>query len=79
MATLLATGIGLPEASERLRVRHETARSRLKAVFLKTGATTQAPPDTDADPAEHRARARHGEPLLRNPRPTLNQSNRSAV
>lgn len=42
LATLLATGIGLPEASERLRVRHETARSQLKAVFLKTGATTQA-------------------------------------
>jgi DNA-binding CsgD family transcriptional regulator len=42
LASLLATGMGLPEASERLRVRHETARSQLKAVFLKTGASTQA-------------------------------------
>lgn len=42
LASLLATGMGLPEASERLHVRHETARSQLKAVFLKTGASTQA-------------------------------------
>lgn len=42
LAALLATGMGLPEASERLRVRHETARSQLKAVFLKTGTGTQA-------------------------------------
>ncbi|AJG18067.1 helix-turn-helix transcriptional regulator [Cupriavidus basilensis] len=42
LASLLATGMGLPEASERLNVRHETARSQLKAVFLKTGASTQA-------------------------------------
>ncbi|WP_420997749.1 helix-turn-helix transcriptional regulator [Cupriavidus sp. 30B13] len=42
LAVLLATGMGLPEASERLRVRHETARSQLKAVFLKTGTGTQA-------------------------------------
>ncbi|GAB7550299.1 helix-turn-helix transcriptional regulator [Cupriavidus sp. CuC1] len=42
LASLLATGMGLPEASERLSVRHETARSQLKAVFLKTGASTQA-------------------------------------
>ncbi|MGO4331956.1 helix-turn-helix transcriptional regulator [Cupriavidus sp. 2TAF22] len=42
LASLLATGMGLPEASERLRVRHETARSQLKAIFLKTGTSTQA-------------------------------------
>ncbi len=42
LASLLTTGMGLPEASERLGVRHETARSQLKAVFLKTGTGTQA-------------------------------------
>lgn len=42
LATLLTTGIGLPEASARLAIRHETARSQLKAIFNKTETGTQA-------------------------------------
>ena len=38
----LATGEGLPEASRQMRIRHETARTQLKAIFLKTGCTSQA-------------------------------------
>ena len=42
VATALAGGQGLPEASEYLRIRHETARTQLKAVFHKTGTGSQA-------------------------------------
>ncbi|WER46558.1 helix-turn-helix transcriptional regulator [Cupriavidus sp. WKF15] len=42
LATALATGQGLPEVSEQLRIRHETARTQLKAVFHKTGTGSQA-------------------------------------
>jgi DNA-binding CsgD family transcriptional regulator len=42
LATCIAAGQGLPEASLQLHVRHETARSQLKAVFIKTGTTSQA-------------------------------------
>ncbi|RDK07924.1 helix-turn-helix transcriptional regulator [Cupriavidus lacunae] len=42
LATLLTAGIGLPEASARLGIRHETARSQLKAIFNKTETGTQA-------------------------------------
>ncbi|WP_432261883.1 helix-turn-helix transcriptional regulator [Cupriavidus sp. TMH.W2] len=42
LATLLTAGIGLPEACARLGIRHETARSQLKAVFNKTATGTQA-------------------------------------
>ncbi|MCY1257614.1 hypothetical protein D9M68_82260 [compost metagenome] len=38
----LATGQGLPEASQQLNIRHETARTQLKAVFHKTGCNSQA-------------------------------------
>jgi len=38
----LATGEGLPEASRQMRVRHETVRTQLKSIFLKTGCTSQA-------------------------------------
>ncbi|TPQ35516.1 MULTISPECIES: helix-turn-helix transcriptional regulator [Cupriavidus] len=42
VATALAGGQGLPEASEQLRIRHETARTQLKSVFQKTGTGSQA-------------------------------------
>jgi len=42
LASRLATGEGLPEAAQNMRIRHETARTQLKAVFLKTGCTSQA-------------------------------------
>ncbi|ODV41957.1 hypothetical protein AWV79_00125 [Cupriavidus sp. UYMMa02A] len=42
LAAALANGQGLPEASEQLRIRHETARTQLKAVFHKTGTGSQA-------------------------------------
>lgn len=42
LATQLATGQGLPEASQQLNIRHETARTQLKAVFHKTGVNSQA-------------------------------------
>ena len=38
----LATGEGLPEASRQMRIRHETARTQLMAIFLTTGCTSQA-------------------------------------
>ncbi|WP_019449485.1 helix-turn-helix transcriptional regulator [Cupriavidus sp. BIS7] len=37
----LATGEGLPEASRHLHIQHETARTQLKSIFLKTGCTSQ--------------------------------------
>lgn len=42
LAARLATGEGLPEASRQLCIRHETARTQLKSIFLKTGCTSQA-------------------------------------
>ncbi|MFS8981045.1 helix-turn-helix transcriptional regulator [Cupriavidus necator] len=42
LATLLTAGVGLPEASARLAIGHETARSQLKAIFNKTETGTQA-------------------------------------
>ena len=42
LATLLTTGIGLPEACEQLAIRRETSRTQLKSVFHKTGTRTQA-------------------------------------
>lgn len=42
LVSRLATGDGLPEASRQMRIRHETARSQLKSIFLKTGCTSQA-------------------------------------
>ncbi|SDC47271.1 DNA-binding transcriptional regulator, CsgD family [Cupriavidus sp. YR651] len=42
LATRLATGEGLPDASRQLRIRHETARTQLKSIFLKTGCGSQA-------------------------------------
>lgn len=42
VAVALAHGQGLPEAAAQLNVRHETARSQLKAVFVKTGVASQA-------------------------------------
>ncbi|MNW20108.1 hypothetical protein D3C71_2203510 [compost metagenome] len=42
LATRLACGEGLPEASRQMRIRHETARTQLKSIFLKTGCGSQA-------------------------------------
>lgn len=42
LATLLTTGVGLPEACEQLAIRRETSRTQLKSVFHKTGTRTQA-------------------------------------
>jgi DNA-binding CsgD family transcriptional regulator len=42
LASLLTTGIGLPEACERLNIRRETSRTQLKSIFTKTGTGTQA-------------------------------------
>ncbi|MNL84367.1 Bacterial regulatory protein, luxR family [compost metagenome] len=42
LATHLAGGQGLPEVSQQLNIRHETARTQLKAVFHKTGTNSQA-------------------------------------
>lgn len=42
LASRLATGEGLPEAARQMRIRHETARTQLKSIFLKTGCTSQA-------------------------------------
>ncbi|NSX02205.1 helix-turn-helix transcriptional regulator [Cupriavidus gilardii] len=42
LATLLTTGIGLPEACEQLQIGRETSRTQLKAVFIKTGTNSQA-------------------------------------
>lgn len=42
LATLLTTGIGLPEACEQLGIRRETSRTQLKSIFTKTGTGTQA-------------------------------------
>ncbi|SCU76769.1 Transcriptional regulator, LuxR-family [Cupriavidus necator] len=42
LATVLTAGIGLPEACARLGIRHETARSQLKAIFNKTETGSQA-------------------------------------
>ncbi len=42
LASRMATGEGLPEASRQLRIRHETARTQLKSIFLKTGCASQA-------------------------------------
>lgn len=42
LATLLTTGIGLPEACEQLRIGRETSRTQLKSVFIKTGTNSQA-------------------------------------
>ncbi len=42
LTTRLTCGDGLPEASQALHIRHETARSQLKSVFHKTGASSQA-------------------------------------
>lgn len=42
LACELATGRGLPEAAARLHIRHETARSQVKAIFQKTGTGSQA-------------------------------------
>ncbi|MNU06944.1 hypothetical protein D3C72_2523260 [compost metagenome] len=39
---MLTAGIGLPEACARLGIRHETARSQLKAIFNKTETGSQA-------------------------------------
>ncbi|BDB28976.1 helix-turn-helix transcriptional regulator (plasmid) [Cupriavidus sp. P-10] len=42
LATLLTAGIGLPEASARLAIGHETARTQLKMIFNKTETGSQA-------------------------------------
>ncbi|WP_066739417.1 helix-turn-helix transcriptional regulator [Cupriavidus sp. D384] len=42
LAMLLNTGIGLPDACMQLGIKRETARSQLKAIFTKTGTSTQA-------------------------------------
>lgn len=42
LATLLTTGIGLPEACEQLQIGRETSRTQLKAIFIKTGTNSQA-------------------------------------
>lgn len=42
LATLLTTGIGLPEACEQLQIGRETSRTQLKSVFIKTGTNSQA-------------------------------------
>ena len=42
LAMLLTTGIGLPDACLQLGIKRETARSQLKAIFTKTGTSTQA-------------------------------------
>lgn len=42
LAARLAAGDGLPEASRQMRIRHETARTQLKSVFLKMGCASQA-------------------------------------
>jgi DNA-binding CsgD family transcriptional regulator len=42
LATLLTTGVGLPEACEQLAIRRETSRTQLKSIFTKTGTRTQA-------------------------------------
>ncbi|GAA0838113.1 helix-turn-helix transcriptional regulator [Cupriavidus pauculus] len=42
LVSRLATGEGLPEASRQMRIRHETARTQLKSIFLKTGCTSQS-------------------------------------
>lgn len=41
LASRMATGEGLPEAARQMRIRHETARTQLKSIFLKTGCTSQ--------------------------------------
>lgn len=42
LACLLADGVSLAEAAERMRVREQTARSYLKQIFLKTETNRQA-------------------------------------
>lgn len=42
LAMLLITGIGLPDACIQLGIKRETGRSQLKAIFTKTGTSTQA-------------------------------------
>ncbi len=42
LATLMTTGIGLPEACAQLIIRRETGRTQLKSIFTKTGTGTQA-------------------------------------
>jgi len=41
LASRLAAGDGLPDAARQMRIRHETARTQLKSIFLKTGCTSQ--------------------------------------
>ncbi|PWK38408.1 helix-turn-helix transcriptional regulator [Cupriavidus plantarum] len=42
LASLMMTGIGLPEACTQLGVKRETSRTQLKSIFTKTGTGTQA-------------------------------------
>ncbi len=42
LATLLAAGIGLPDACAKLGIHHETGRTQLKTIFNKTETSTQA-------------------------------------
>lgn len=42
LSVQLSGGQGLPEVSQQLHIRHETARTQLKAVFHKTGTASQA-------------------------------------
>lgn len=42
LAALLGSGVPLAEAAERLSIRYETARTQLKAVFVKTDTHRQA-------------------------------------
>lgn len=42
LAVALSDGASLPQAAERLKIAHETARDRLKAVFTKTDTRRQA-------------------------------------
>ena len=41
LASLLATGIRLDGAAERLRITRNTARNQLQSIFAKTGTTRQ--------------------------------------
>lgn len=42
LATLMMSGVGLPEACAQLGIKRETSRTQLKSIFTKTGTGTQA-------------------------------------
>jgi len=42
VAQALSCGPGLPEVARQLGISHETARSQLKAIFIKTGVSSQS-------------------------------------